>query len=283
MGDLTDRKRRFPRRATAALLLAALAVAPACSTFVSRPDAIHSAAAHDDLNCAPLAIDILAELGRGTGSGVLVHPQVLLTARHVLPDGPDTLVVYPPPTVRGEPATDQRPRVALIRRVVDGGGQPADGGDWALLVLAQSFETLGVMPATLPAQAPELRPGAAVSIAGWPMADEDGDEWGRRPLLIHTVCIKRPAGAPLDPAVVFARNSRGQVSYNGASGGPVLTTSPDGPVLAGVYLGTAERSLAGALVDREILIHPLPLDAIRRVIAEVESGVMGSAPAAGQR
>ena len=275
MGALTSRKRLMGSGATAALLAAALAIAGACSTIVPLPESIQAATAHDGLDCSPLALIVVAGRAHGVGSGVLVHPRVVLTARHIVPAEPERLFAATPASRRGE--------AARIQRVVDGGGRPASTGDWALVVLDRPFQTIAARPAALPARAPRLRPGEPVWIARSPLTENGGGAMARNPLLIRTVCIERPAGAPVEAGVVFAPNPERR-GYLGASGGPVLRASPpETPVLAGVYLGTGDRYLLGMPLDRELLLHTLPLDEIRRVVAEVESEESELAPAAGEQ
>lgn len=244
---------------------------PGCAASM-RPDALRTPDAHAGVGCTPLALMVAGEGWLGMGSGVLVHRRVVLTAAHI-DDDPQRLIV------QSFPGDDFIAESIRVRRVVSGGGAGAIAGDWALLVLEHPFHGLAAEPATLPKTAPPLEPGDPVIVAGFPA---DGKLLDRRPLLVHSVCIAPPLGARIERDSVYVRGTKGEPDHAGLSGAPVLVMDPDGvPVLAGVYLGSLKRHLAGWLLGQEMVIHTLPLDEIRRVIAEVEaedwtSGASGS-------
>src|SRR5690606_2205609 len=141
-------------------------------------------------------------------------------------------------------ASSRRPLITRIARVVDGGGRPAGSGDWALLVLEAPLEDFAAASVDLSPDQPDARRKPPVWVAGYPEGVDDVD-WPA-PLLLRTKFIKRPEGAPVEPAVRYARNSKGQTGYLGASGGPALAPGEDGRTsLVGIYLGTLERSFGG--------------------------------------
>ncbi len=216
--------------------------------------------ANRELGCTPLGVVIRQSDQQGVGSGVLVHPRILLTASHITPPDPRSVALF---AVGGDTA-----ETVGVVRTVRGRAGDSFAQDWALLVLERPLARITADPAPLPATAMTPAPGQALLVAGFAMENESPLE--RAPLLLRTACIARPAGPPPDPGVIYARNTRRYASRRGASGGPVLQPMETGPVLVGLYLGTTERWAAGVLLGRELSIHLAPLGEIRALAAELD-------------
>ncbi len=217
-------------------------------------------AANQELGCTPLGVVVWQADQQGVGSGVLVHPRILLTASHITPPDPRFVALFA--------AGDDTAETIGVVRTVRGRAGDSFAHDWALLVLERPLARVTADPAPLPATAMTPAPGQALLVAGFAMQNELPLE--RAPLLLRTECIARPAGPPPDPGVIYARNTRRYASRRGASGGPVLLRTDAGPVLVGLYLGTTERWAAGVLLGRELSIHLVPLDEIRALAAELD-------------
>lgn len=232
---------------------------------VPHATTLRSPAAQEGLGCTPLAIGLSGPSWRGYGSGVLVHPRIILPALHITPLDAMHVVAFA--------SRDEAGEAVRIERIVHGGGEACRRGDWAMVVLAHPFQTLAALPAKLPDAAAALSAGDRVLIAGCMFVEDSEDPpFEREAVLIQTTCIVPPPGFPREQGVVIARNSADFERYEGASGGPVLRREDDGTAtLAGLYLGLGARSVGGYEIDRHIIIHQAPWEELQRTIAQVEA------------
>jgi hypothetical protein len=200
------------------------------------------------LGCTPLMLMVQGEGAAGAGSGVLVHPRVIVTAEHVVPEGARSVMAF----VDGGAGEAVR-----IELVVRGTREGFWNGDWALIVLAEPFGSLRAQVATRMAAAdqPIPSPGDEVVIAGFPIAGNDPME--RSPVVITTRVMAPPPWVSRSEDVFFAYNTRDDAERPGASGSPVFA----GGVLIGVYSGTADAKVLGIRTSRHLVIQRLPTGA----------------------
>lgn len=274
---------------------------------IAETEPLIASQARRDLGCTPLMLVVSAhwEAGEhgnteaatalGFGSGVLVHPRIILTAAHVVPPAARSVMAFD-----RTDSEDGAPRgeSARIQRVIRGAGSLTTpwrdedgaehwGDDWALLILARPFQTLEATPAARVAEGADDPParGRAIRIAGFPLDGSEGggvDALYRTGLLVRTQVGDRPAGAPDDASIYFASGEGITVERRGASGGPVFSAEGDAPpALVGVYLGRADSSVLGLNIGRALVIQRVPREAIRAAIESV-SGSDGR-EAAGSR
>src|SRR5262245_34411484 len=153
----------------AAIVVGALG---ACATRTSATaESLATPRAQEELGFTPLVVEVHAGDMRGVGSGFLVHPRVLVTARHVLPPGTDGRAhVVAFSTLR------DAGQAAAVDTIVRGVGVPCREGDWAVVVLHDPLDALGATVATVPEALPELPSRAPLLIGGFPLVGGESEE-----------------------------------------------------------------------------------------------------------
>ncbi|MDX2149237.1 MAG: S1 family peptidase [Bryobacteraceae bacterium] len=154
------------------------------------------------------------------GSGVLIHPRLVLTAAHVLRLDPNVVVVNAAAVTQGQsPAAGQGMMLTVKRHLIPRGAhrQPSSPNDIALLELDQP--ATGVLPAKLPAAGGGLLAlGDKVQIVGYGFGNpEETQGFGQKrqgcisvkELLLNKTEFRAGGGGEPDTAV-------------GDSGGPAL-------------------------------------------------------------
>lgn len=230
----------------------------------------------------PLALEVASPHARGHGSGILVHPRIILTAGHIVPVDATTLTAFNSVDGVGE--------VVRILRIVPepalaAGEQQAtrplrnwaipghEDDDWALLILSAPFASLDAQPA---ASLDDSRPvpGDTVLIAGFPFADGGRDparRGERRTLLATTSVIHAPLDARSSDQRFFGRGIKDSIGHSGASGSPVFSSfQSDPPMLIGIYIGEIGYKFLGVQLSSEMMFRRLPIDAIRSAIASLD-------------
>lgn len=224
-----------------------------CAGHTARIEPLTSANA-SAMGSTPLMLVVQGNGAAGAGSGVLVHPRVILTAEHIVAEGARSLMAFVDGGV-GE--------AVRIERVVRGTREGFWDGDWALVVLEEPFGSLRALVAARMADRPLPSPGAEVVIAGFPIVGDDPME--RSPVVITTRVVAPPSWLSRSEEVFFAHNTRDDAERPGASGSPVFA----GGELIGVYSGTADAKVLGIRTSRHLVIQRLPMGAIREVVAGI--------------
>lgn len=216
------------------------------------------------VGCTPLLLTVMAGDDHGAGSGVLVHPRVILTAGHVVPEGAGAVLAFVDLDGGGE--------MVGVDQIVRGSRQGWWGDDWALLVLSEPFRVLPAVPASRLGDGAEPPLGDPLIMAGFPglkPGEARGMPYQHEAVLIRTGAVKRPAWAAEDPAVWFASDLEEWRPLTGMSGGPVFLNCRGGPLLVGLFVGEASKQLAGVRYDRALVIAPLPRAAIEAAVVSV--------------
>ncbi len=274
------------------LLLLFTALLPACTTLPAQPPLPHeplsaSTLAHNNIPCTPLLLLVHAKAPStappgvseddsapgviGCGSGVLVHPRIILTANHVVPADPTFVVAYD--GIEG----GSHGEAIVIQRVIRATNAPPidrapterrTADDWSLLILEHPFKTF-THAARASADAPA--PGTPITLAGFPFTNqhaEDVEPLARTPMLVHTHVVTPRHAEPGEPSIYYAKSSRQDPNREGASGCPVFQDQ----TLVGIYLGRIDtETLTHTLLHRELVIQRIPMDAIDTTVREVES------------
>ncbi|MCW5755882.1 MAG: trypsin-like peptidase domain-containing protein [Phycisphaeraceae bacterium] len=200
--------------------------------------------------CTPVGVDFFGANVRGSGSGVFVSAQWLLTASHAVPEGTNFAWVWMGPG----PHSGVLVRVELVLR---GGGEPVEAGDWALVRFSESVRRLGAMPGQLGGKIGE---DSGVLVVGFPTSDRpDPGAHSARDAVALWSALPRAEGLDRGEGPVrYLRMVRGWSRLGGASGGPVIVEGPDGqPRVAGLLLGRIEyRGLWRR--GRAIVVHDVP-------------------------
>jgi len=246
----------------------------------STPDAPSPAILAQAIRTAgtPLALQVALPGARGHGSGILVHPRIILTAGHIVPINATSVTAFTTP--EGAPEIVRIDRI-FPARAFSGIGDPASrplrdwsmpgdkNDDWALLVLGAPFTSLDAAPAETFATAPPT-PGDAVIIAGFPMADggRDASRHSERIALFHkSDIIPGTKSSHPNDQLFFGRGMPHGQGHSGASGSPVfLCTDNAPPALIGIYIGEIGYHFLGARTRSEMMFRRLPLEAIRDAI-----------------
>lgn len=241
-------------RLLAALVLGVwLAMAGGCTMAGLEETARHVAWPADTASafgCTPVGVDFFGANVRGSGSGVFVSGQWLLTASHAVPEGTNFAWVWVGPG----PHAGVLVRVEWVLR---GGGAPVEAGDWALVRVSESVQRLGVVPGRLGGLLDE---GSRALVVGFPTSDrpDPGAHAAREAVALWSAVPMASELVEGDGPVRYLRMVRGWSRLGGASGGPVLVEGPDGrPVVAGLLLGRIEyRGLWRR--GRAIVVHDVP-------------------------
>jgi Trypsin-like serine proteases, typically periplasmic, contain C-terminal PDZ domain len=141
--------------------------------------------------------------GQPTGSGVVVHPGYILTARHVIGDTPDNKVTVTMDTHRGGQILRTEVVAEVIKLPAINGAQP----DLALLYLGK----VGTTPAPLQI-AEAVTPGQDLYLLGYPGQESE------TPLMQAGILDVRE-----DPKSFYVRSTA--IGLPGDSGGPVVDVS----------------------------------------------------------
>lgn len=282
-------------RAMLMIVLGGLWSAGAGCVLMQHPQAqverMTAASARAELGCMPLRLEISDGTHRRWGSGVAIHPRVVVTAGHVLPDWAGQQVEVPtgagflsprrlPPVLVD---TGERAQRVRVRQVVRGESAIAGAGDWALLVLSRPLrETVVLPPAswmpTKPGSAvPQPQPGPrrlrgrAVVIAGFCAGQDEVGSAGS--VAVRTSLVVPPPGASEAPLLYASMPGRG-ANFAGLSGAPVFCRQDDGThTLVGIYLGECESRLAGLIsLGCWGVIHQFPVAEALHVLARVQNG-----------
>jgi len=206
--------------------------------------------------CTPLSIDLFGGAIRGSGSGVFVSDQWILTAAHVVPDDVTHAWVW---TNRPDGSLAM---VLPIDLVITGGGDPVESGDWALLRVPSMASNLGAKPASLV----ETDSLEHATLVGFPTVEHGGPSIAPGTLSPRNLVVlysDRPGPVPFlddgaDNSLRYFRMVRGWSALGGASGGPVVAYDERGrPGVAGIVLGRVEyRGLWRR--GRAIVAHAIP-------------------------
>ncbi|MCX7890465.1 MAG: trypsin-like serine protease [Rhodobacteraceae bacterium] len=203
--------------ALAAGLAAALAVAPAGGSAAEGPLAgLPPAVGWFGAGTRPAA-------GQGSCTATLVAPDLILTAGHCVPGGPDAARAIGGYTflagwAGGRAAAGAR-AVAVIRPAPDPDRDGTLGGDVVLVRLNRQVAAAEAAP--LPLAQGEPAPGSAVTTLGYPIAAPAA------PVRQADCPVRQAAGGVL---------ALGCPSEGGFSGGPVLVPEAGGWRLAGVMV-----------------------------------------------
>ncbi len=238
----------------------------------------------------PLAIEVTSPGARGHGSGILVHPRIILTAGHIVPVDASSVTAFTSPGAAPEvvrilnvlpapapTADDHQPTRPLRDWAVPG----HEDDDWALLILSAPFTTLDALPAAV---LDDTRPalGDTVIVAGFPFADGGLDparRADRRALLAASSIIPGPADSRSSDHRYFGRGVEHGAGHLGASGSPVFVDSPgDPPRLVGIYIGAIGYEFLGIRTSSEMMFRRLPIEVIRNAIDSLSQDSQRTTP-----
>lgn len=258
-------------------------VVQACSTSQSH-DGEPSVTVEErrPLPGTPLALEVVSPGGRGYGSGILVHPRIILTAGHIVASDATSVIAFTDPAgpreavriikvLPSEPAVDDRPQSRPIR---DWSIPGDDDEDWALLILASPLSTLPATPAPLLGnELPTM--DSSLRVAGFPFADHGRDRARRserRVMDMNTPVIPTPSHARSSTQRFFGRGPSSKLDHSGASGGPVfLEARADPAPLVGIYIGEVSYDFLGLRLRSELVFRRLPIAEIHRAIDALNS------------
>lgn len=229
-------------------------------------------AAGSELPYPPLALtvsggDPYGTHWTGSGSGVLVHPRIVLTANHVVPPEPRAVSFG-----EGEEAS----RILRVVRGPVGSGSHAQWrGDWVLIILAEPPRGLRAVSTHLVSAASDpLPPGSPLIMAGFAFARAAGNSGGamaRTGELVRTEVVSDPGFETRDPDVFYASGRVADPELAGCSGGPVFVAdAAETWTLAGIYLGRTGRSVLGIQTEQALVVRRIPAEQIWAAAAELE-------------
>lgn len=224
--------------------------------------------------CTPVSVDFFGGRVRGSGSGVFVSDRWLLTAAHVVPADARHAWLWTHEPGSGTGA------LAPVEVVLTGGGEPVEGGDWALVRFPERVAALGAPPARLVEGGPDAR----AVLVGFPTRGDPaaGASTPREVVVLRSDApgLTEPLveASESDAALRYFRMVAGWSRLGGASGGPVVVHDAAGqPGVAGILLGRVEyRGLWRR--GRAIVTHAVPPQAFLAA-----SGVLDSLPARSDR
>ncbi len=183
--------------------------------------------------------------GRRAGSAVLVGPQYLVTAAHVLQgQDPRSLarvavqqveLVFPHQGVGGQPGTTAAARIDL--------GSAGAGADVAVLDLGE--DRPGWLPAPVPVWPAARLPGR-VQVFGYPLAEGP----------LKGVWRQFTVAGPITSGAVQLDWLGDAGTFSGHSGGPVIDAAGHG--LAGILVEGSERGRFDRFVPATVIAHVWP-------------------------
>ena len=148
-------------------------------------------------------------------SGTLVHPRVVVTARHCLFNESTGVWTPPKSVVLGE-------HNVFARTVAVSSCTPHPDDDIGFCILAEDVTEIPIVPVMAPCEVSELAVGKAIVEVGFGVTSASGTTYGTKKLINGTI-----ASVPLDQITIDVTAGSQDGEYYGDSGGPLFFQMPD--------------------------------------------------------